>query len=49
MENSLLDDLEKVKDEQSAMKVGIIPLLRSNLTIEKKRNLFEQALGVKQY
>ena len=42
MINSLLDVLEKSRNEKSGMKVGIA-LLTSDLKIEEKRILFEQA------
>ena len=42
MVNNLLDSLEKLKDEKSAMNVGIA-LLISDITIEEKKNLFEKA------
>ncbi len=45
MVNSLLDALEKAKDEKSAMNMGIT-LLTSDITIEEKRILFEKAFNM---
>ena len=42
MENSLLDALEKARDEKSAMSAGIA-FLTSDIPIEEKRPLFEKA------
>jgi len=45
MVNSLLDALEKTRDEKSAMNVGIA-LLTSDLTIKDKKSLLEKAFNM---